>query len=63
MPNKYSVYQGNFPCHTCQQVVTSLRFYSEDKLATWLCSDNHMTQVSFEINKKTKKDYEREIRD
>jgi hypothetical protein len=59
---KYDVYQGKFPCHTCKEVVSTLRFYPETKDLTWLCSKNHMSKVSLNT-KKTKKDYEREIRD
>ena len=62
MASKYVIIQGKFPCHTCKEVVTSLRMYGEDKLATWMCTGKHLTQVSFNV-KKTKKDYEREIRD
>jgi hypothetical protein len=62
MASKYSIYHGKFPCHTCQEVVTSLRFYVDDKMTTWMCSKKHLTQVSM-YAKKSKKDYEREIRD
>lgn len=58
---KYDVYQGQFPCHTCKQEVLTLRFYIEDKLLTWMCSEKHLSSVSLNV-KKTKKDYEREKR-
>jgi hypothetical protein len=61
MPNKYSVYSGEFPCHTCKSVSKNLRFYSDTKIATWLCDQNHLTSVSFDPKKKTKKDYERKV--
>lgn len=59
MASRYSIYQGKFPCHTCQEQVLSLRFYSDEKLATWLCSKKHLTEVSFNA-KKNKRDHERE---
>ncbi len=59
--SKYSVVEGKFPCHTCKEMVYSLRFYNETKDLTWLCKSGHMSRVSL-ITKKTKKDYEREER-
>jgi len=56
--SKYTVYSGKFPCHTCKEVVLSLRLYSADKKLTWLCSQGHMSTVSLVTKKK--KDYERE---
>lgn len=61
MASKYTVYSGDFPCHTCKVVSKSLRLYSETKEATWMCNDGHLTSVSFSAKKKTKKDYERKI--
>lgn len=52
---KYNVYQGKFPCHTCREVVSTIRSYPENKEATWMCSQKHLSQVSF--IKKSKKDY------
>lgn len=57
---KYNVYQGQFPCHTCKVIVTSLRLYSETKELTWMCQDKHLSKAS--LNTKKKKDYEREKR-
>lgn len=56
---KYDVYQGQFPCHTCKEVVATLRFYPELKDLTWLCSKGHLSKVNLNT-KKSKKDYERE---
>jgi hypothetical protein len=56
---RYTVVPGQFPCHTCKQVVPSLRHYTEDRLLTWVCSEKHLSQVSLNA-KKSKKDYERE---
>lgn len=57
MASKYLIVHGKFPCHTCKEEITSLRFYGETKLATWMCSKKHLTEVSFQT-KKSKKDYE-----
>lgn len=59
---KYNLYQGKFPCHVCKAEVTSLRFYADTKEATWMCKDKHLSKVNLNT-KKTKKDYEREIRE
>ncbi len=59
---KYSIYSGQFPCHTCKKMVTSLRSYPETKELTWMCSDKHLSRVSLNT-KKSKRDYEREERE
>lgn len=59
---RYNVYNGLFPCHTCGEVVNSLRFYLEEKDLTWMCSQKHISTVSLIPPKKTKKDYERKVR-
>jgi len=59
---KYTVYSGHFPCHTCKEVIKSLRLYVETKELTWMCSEKHLSTVSLNT-KKTKKDYDRKIRD
>jgi hypothetical protein len=58
---KYEIFSGTFPCHTCKEPVKSLRMYLETKELTWMCSAKHMSTVSLGKVKKTKKDYEREI--
>jgi hypothetical protein len=49
---RYDIYGGEFPCHTCKIVVTSLRFYVDEKLLTWLCPERHLSQVSLDVKKK-----------
>lgn len=49
---RYSVTYGEFPCHTCKEVVKSLRHYTEDKKLTWVCTQKHMTEVSLDTRKK-----------
>ncbi len=55
--SKYTVYSGKFLCHTCKDLVTSLRSYPETKELTWMCKDKHMTRVDLNT-KRSKKDYE-----
>jgi hypothetical protein len=52
--SKYSVYTGKFPCHTCKEVVSSLRLYSDTKTVTWMCSEKHMSEVLLVANKRKK---------
>lgn len=59
--SKYTVVEGKFPCHTCKEMVYSLRHYYEAQDLTWLCKQGHMSKVSLNV-KKTKKDYERKER-
>jgi hypothetical protein len=54
----YTVYNGQFLCHTCKSEVKTLRLYADTKVATWMCKDKHLTSVSF--NKRKKSDFERE---
>lgn len=60
MANKYYVTHGQFPCHTCKEVVPSLRFYQETKELTWMCSKQHLSIVSLDVKRKKKRDHERE---
>jgi|SaaInl25SG_5_DNA_1037380.scaffolds.fasta_scaffold08076_3 hypothetical protein len=62
MADRYTVYQGDFVCHTCKENVKSLRNYVNSKKLTWLCSKGHMSVVSLQT-KRTKRDYERTERE
>ena len=42
---KYSVITGQFPCHTCKEIVNSLRSYYDTSTITWMCSQKHLTRV------------------
>jgi hypothetical protein len=46
MPS-YTVYQGEFICHTCKTEVKTLRLYAETKEMTWMCKDKHLSSVKF----------------
>jgi hypothetical protein len=55
--SKYTVYNGKFPCHTCKDLVLSLRLYSETKEMTWMCKEGHMSTVNLNT-RRSKKDFE-----
>lgn len=59
---KYTVYAGDFLCHTCKINVKSVRLYPVEKLITWMCPDKHLNEVNLQT-KKNKKDYERKERE
>jgi hypothetical protein len=46
MPS-YTIYQGQFVCHTCKAEVKTLRLYAETKEMTWMCKDKHLSSVKF----------------
>ena len=54
--NNYTVYPGKWPCHTCKQVVTTLRCYAETKTLTWMCKEKHLTTVY--LGRRKKKDFD-----
>jgi hypothetical protein len=51
---KYSIYHGEFVCHECKVMVSTIRHYPEDKLLTWMCPQKHLSEVS--LNRKKKKE-------
>ena len=61
MSSKFTVYAGKFICKTCKKEVKSMRLYAETGMASWMCSDKHLSEVRLAyIGYKKKKDYERE---
>jgi len=60
VPN-YVTYNGKFICHTCKDIVNTLRSYTETKDLTWMCKNKHLSKVR--LVHKSKKDYEREERE
>jgi hypothetical protein len=54
--DKFKVFSGEFPCHTCKEEVLSLRLWLDTANLTWMCSKKHITKVPLIL---TKKDYER----
>jgi hypothetical protein len=57
---KFSIYRGKFPCHTCKEEVTSLRLWKEELELTWMCSKKHISRSQIKMKKK---DYERKNRE
>lgn len=57
MPS-YTVYHGEFVCHTCKAEVKTLRLYAETKEMTWMCKDKHLSSVKFGKQKRKKDDRE-----
>jgi hypothetical protein len=57
---RYNVYTGEFICHTCKDMVPTLRMYASLKEMTWMCKDGHLSKVSLNT-KKSKEDYDRKI--
>lgn len=52
----YSVYEGKFPCKTCKQEVKTIRVYLDTGMASWMCSDKHLSECHlFKVGYKTKK--------
>lgn len=54
---KYSVYVGDFRCHTCKAEVKTLRSYPATKELTWMCPERHVSRIDLNT-KKTKKDFD-----
>jgi len=62
--NKYSVYEGKFPCKVCKQEVKTIRVYISTGMATWMCSEKHLSEVQlFKVGYGKKKVNERKERE
>ena len=60
--DKYTVYEGKFPCKVCKIEVLRMRFYKDTGMASWMCKDKHLSEVEIcHIGYKKKRDYEREV--
>jgi hypothetical protein len=63
MSEQFSVYPGQFPCKTCKEEVKTMRVYLDTGIASWMCSNKHLSKIQlFQVKYKKKKDYEREKR-
>lgn len=52
----YSVYEGKFPCKTCKKEVKTIRVYVNTGMASWMCSEKHLSEVElFKVGYKKKK--------
>jgi hypothetical protein len=45
--SNFTVYQGQFLCHTCKAEVKTLRLYADTKEMTWMCKEKHISSVKF----------------
>lgn len=43
--DKYTIYEGKFPCKACKKEVKTIRIYPKSGMATWMCSDKHLSEV------------------
>lgn len=59
---RYTLFHGEFPCHTCKVIVKTLRSYPSEKELSWMCPDKHLSTVDLNTKKK-REDYEREERE
>jgi deoxycytidylate deaminase len=54
--DKYTIYEGRFPCKTCKKEVKTMRVYSLTGSASWMCPDKHLSEVElFKVGYKKKK--------
>jgi hypothetical protein len=64
MHNKFTTYPGKFPCKTCKEEVSIMRFYKDTGMASWMCSSKHISKIQLcQVGYKKKKDYERKERE
>jgi hypothetical protein len=54
---KFTVYPGKWPCKTCEEIVTSLRYWKETGDATWMCTQKTYFKSWPIPLKKKKKDF------
>ncbi len=43
--DKYSIYEGKFPCKTCKKEVRTIRVYVKTGMASWMCPEKHLSEV------------------
>lgn len=43
--SRYTVYEGKFLCKTCKKEVKTIRVYTETGMASWMCSEKHLSEV------------------
>jgi len=59
--DKYSIFEGRFPCKTCKKEVKTIRIYKATGMASWMCQDRHLSEVElFKVGYKKKRTNERE---
>lgn len=59
--DKYTIYEGRFPCRTCRKEVKTIRIYPSTGMASWMCHEKHLSEVElFKVGYKKKRTNERE---
>lgn len=61
LSSRYTVYQGDFVCHTCKARVGTIRHYFDEQFLTWVCLEKHLSKVSLNT-RKNREHYERKER-
>lgn len=57
--DRYTIYEGKFPCKVCKKEVKTIRFYKDTGMATWMCSEKHLSEVQLcKVGYKKPKKYE-----
>jgi deoxycytidylate deaminase len=57
--DKYTIYEGKFPCKTCKKEVKTIRVYLATGMASWMCSEKHLSEVQlFKVGYKKVKKHE-----
>jgi hypothetical protein len=57
--DKYTIYEGKFPCKTCKKEVKTMRVYASSGMGSWMCADKHLSEVElFKVGYKKKKIHE-----
>lgn len=56
---KYTIYEGKFPCKNCKEEVKTIRLYAETGMASWMCSQKHLSEAQmFKVGYKKVKKHE-----
>jgi len=59
--DKYTIYEGKFPCKACKVEVKTIRVYSATGMASWMCHEKHLSEVElYKVGYKKKRINERE---
>ena len=51
---QFSIFNGVFPCHECDDTASQLRFWHETLDLTWRCDEGHISKVSLARKKPNK---------
>ena len=47
--HKYTVYDGQFICYTCKEVVDKARLWKDTLDLTWRCNNKHTSKVNLSV--------------